>query len=153
MGFDMAHCSAIIYDKGEEQFTGTTLEGIGSSVVGVLQHPDETANRFVKIMSLKTCQLELLSAFEQHTAKKWTVNHATTQDLLASGRQKQRVGAHGWTLDLAVAQLYDEGQGRCKVAGSWDESDCGLLGVRPETAGEVVSKVLARMAGNVAHLE
>lgn len=63
MGFNINDHSATIYNKGEEEFTATTLEGIAQSVVGVLTRPEETKNQFVKALSIKTCQNKLLQAF------------------------------------------------------------------------------------------
>lgn len=141
MGFNAAESIAIIYDSGTEEFTGTTLEGIGQAVVGVLQHPDETANRFVKVRSIQTCQNELLDAFQQETGKQWAVQHSSVSSLIESGKRKHQGGLGGWVLELVVAQMFEEGQARCIVA-SRAESDLDLLGVREETASEVVRKVL-----------
>lgn len=146
MGFDFANSSAIVYDQGEESFTGTTLEGIGQSVVGVLRHPSETANRFVKVLSIKTCQKELLQAFETVSKKQWEVQYSTTKALLERGRSKLRNGSGGWILDVVVAQLYDEGEARCCVATSREETDSDLLGVVAETPELVVSKALGLRA-------
>ena len=142
MGFNIAECSAIIYDSGTEKFTGTMLEGIGQAVVGVLQHPDETANRFVKVRSIQTCQNELLDAFQSATGSQWDVQRSSTKALLASGRSKFQAGVSGWVLELVVAQLFDEGEARCVVASSREDSDADLLGVVEETPQEVVAKVL-----------
>jgi hypothetical protein len=142
MGFDVAQRSAIIYDSGTEQFTGTTLEGIGHAVLGVLQHPEETRNRFVKVMSIKTCQNELLEAFESVTGAKWEIRHSTTQALLESGRAKHRSGKGGWILELVVAQLFEEGQARSLVAPTREESDSELLGVVAESPRDVAAKVV-----------
>ncbi|KAF4343501.1 hypothetical protein FBEOM_2527 [Fusarium beomiforme] len=148
MGFDIKNRSAIIYDEGKEYFTGTTLEGIGQSVVGVLQHPEETANRHVKVLSIKTCQNELLGAFQKGTGSQWDVQRRTTRGLIDGAREKRENGEGGWILDLAVAQLYeatDEGKARCAVAPSWEESDSKLLGVNKETPESLVASVLASM--------
>lgn len=142
MGFDITNSSAIIYDKGEEKFTGTTLEGIGQSVVGILQHPEETANRFVKVLSIKTCQNDLLRAFEKVTGKPWEVQRSTTAALMDRGRAKRNNGNNGWILDLVVAQLYDEGQARCVVAPTIGQSDIELLGVAEEDIEQIVSKAV-----------
>lgn len=142
MGFDMARCSAIIYDSGTERFTGTTLEGIGQAVVGVLKHPDETANRFVKVRSIQTCQNELLEAFQSATGSQWDVQRSSTKALLESGRSKLQAGVGGWVLELVVAQLFDQGEARCVVASSREDSDSDLLGVVEETPQEIVAKVL-----------
>lgn len=142
MGFDVANLSATIYDKGEEYFTGTTLEGISQSVVGVLKYPEETANRFLKVLSIKTCQNELLQAFQHVTRKDWDVQRSTTEALLERGRSKHQAGAKGWILELVVAQMFDEGEARNVVASSREESDSELLGVAAETAEQVVAKAL-----------
>ncbi|THC87881.1 hypothetical protein EYZ11_012671 [Aspergillus tanneri] len=142
MGFDIARCSALIYDSGTEKFTATTLAGIGQSVVGVLQHPDETANRFVKVLSIITNQTELLEAFQRVTGRQWPVQRTSAQTLIESGQRKFQAGMGGWILELVVAQMYDEGQARCAMAPSWEASDSPLLGVKNESADEVVAKVL-----------
>lgn len=148
MGFDITNSSAVIYDKGEENFTGTTLEGIGQSVVGALQHPEETANRFVKVLSIKTSQNDLLRAFEKVTGgKPWKVKQSTTSTLLDRGRKSRSEGNKGWVLDLVVAQLYDEGEARCVVAPTREESDDELLGVVWEDVEQIVSKAVALRRG------
>ncbi len=143
MGFDIAQRSAVIYDAGSERFTGTTLEGIGQAVVGVLLRPDETANRFVKVLSIRTCQNELLEAFQSATGTRWDVRRSSTKVLMESGRTKFQAGVGGWILDLIVAQLFDEGEARCVVAPSREDSDADLLGVAEETPRDVVGKALA----------
>lgn len=142
MGFDVQNRKAIIYDEGSEGFTGTTLEGIGQAVVGTLQNPDATANRFLKVQSIQTCQNELLEAFEKVTGKKWEVTRTTSKELIESGQADFATGAGLWRLKLAVATLYDGGQGRGRVASSREESDAELLGVKDETADEIVAKLL-----------
>ncbi|KAL5356320.1 hypothetical protein BJX96DRAFT_186274 [Aspergillus floccosus] len=142
MGFDISTRSAVIYDDGTEQFTGTTLAGIGQAVVGVLQHPEDTANRFVKVRSIKTCQRALLDAFQSVTGKEWDVRTATTQGLIKSGRRKHQDGVGGWILDLVVAQLFEPGKARCVVAASREESDADLLGMVEESPEDVVRKAL-----------
>ncbi|KAF7539018.1 hypothetical protein G7054_g2470 [Neopestalotiopsis clavispora] len=141
MGFNLKQQSAVIYDQGTEEFTGTTLEGIGQSVVGIFQNLEATANRFVKVRSIQTGQRALLAAFQESTGKDWQVRNSTTAELLESGRRKHQAGTAGWVLDLLVFQLFEPGKGRCIVATS-QESDNSLLGVREETPLEVVSKAL-----------
>lgn len=144
MGFNVERSTAIIYDTGTEQFTGTTLEGIGQAVVGVLQHPDETANRFVKVLSVLTCQNELLEAFQSRTGSRWEIERSSTKELMESGRSKFQTRASGWVLELVVAQLFDQGEARCVVALSRGDSDSGLLGVVEETPQAIVAKVMEK---------
>ncbi|KAH0043251.1 NAD(P)-binding protein, partial [Aureobasidium melanogenum] len=142
MGFDVRNHKAIIYDEGSEKFTGTTLEGIGEAVVGTLRNPAATANRFLKVQSIQTCQNELLDAFEKVTGENWEVTRTTSKELIESGKADFAAGAGLWRLKLAVATLYDVGQGRGRVAPSREESDAELLGVKDETADEIVAKLL-----------
>ncbi|OTB05611.1 hypothetical protein M426DRAFT_21643 [Hypoxylon sp. CI-4A] len=145
MGFDVQKHSATIYDEGTEEFTGTTLEGIGQAAVGVLRNPQETANRFVKARSIQTCQNQLLDAFQQVTGESWDVKRRSVKELLESGREKHRAGVGGWVLDLVVYQLFEPGEARCVLA-SREDSDAELLGIREETAEDVVRKVLDSVA-------
>ncbi|KAI0178859.1 NAD(P)-binding protein [Hypoxylon sp. FL1284] len=142
MGFDARNHNAIVYDDGTEEFTGTTLEGIGQAVVGILKHPDETKNRFVKARSIQTCQKHLLHAFQQATGKTWNVRRSSSKDLLESGRKKHQEGIGGWVLELVIFQLYDPGEARCIVA-SKEDSDVELLEMTEETPESVVKKVLS----------
>ena len=142
MGFDMNEHRAIIYDSGTESFTGTTLAGIGQAVVGTLLNPSETANRFLAVQSIRTNQIQLLSAFEKATGGKWNVERQTTEELIKSGKEDFETGAGTWRLKLAVATLYDVGKGRGMVAKTRKESDADLLGVKEESADEIVAKLL-----------
>jgi hypothetical protein len=141
MGFDAVNQTAIIYDAGEEMFTGTTLEGIGQSVVGVLSHPDETANRFVNVRSIKTCQNELLQAFQKVTGTQWPVQRSTIEAMKIEGRARYKAGT-SWTLHMAVAQLLDPGMARNVVAPSREESDADLLGIAKETPESIAERVM-----------
>ncbi|KAL4898338.1 hypothetical protein BDV59DRAFT_197263 [Aspergillus ambiguus] len=142
MGFDIARCSAVLYDAGTEQFTGTTLQGIGQAVVGVMQHPEETTNRFVRVRSIKTCQRELLDAFESATGKRWETQQSDVQSLIDSGQRKYKEGIAGWVLALVVAQLFEPGKARCVVSPSREASDANLLGIIEESPRDVVQKAL-----------
>ncbi|KAH0276867.1 NAD(P)-binding protein, partial [Aureobasidium melanogenum] len=142
MGFDVKNHKAIIYDNGTERFTGTTLEGIGQAVVGTLQNPQATANRFLKVQSINTCQNELLEAFLKITGEEWEVTRSTSKELIESGKADFESGAGMWRLKLAVATLYDVGQGRGRVAPSRQDSDAELLRVKDETAAEIVARLL-----------
>jgi len=143
MGFNIPARSALIYDAGTEEFTGTTLQGIGQAVLGVMQHPKETANRFLKVRSIRTSQNKLLAAFERKTGQQWYIQRAESKALALSGKQKYQAGRGGWVLELVVAQMFDVGQGRCIVAPSRDESDSGLLGVKEESEDDIVARLLA----------
>ncbi|KAI1804699.1 NAD(P)-binding protein [Daldinia bambusicola] len=141
MGFDVRNRRAVIYDEGTGEFTGTTLEGIGQSVVGVLQNLDETANRFLKVRSIQTNQNQLLEAFQVVTGQEWKVKHSKSKDLFRSARQRFTSGVKGWILDLLIYHLYGPGE-PCCIISSREESDSDLLKVKEETPQEVTAKVV-----------
>ncbi|KAI0882117.1 NAD(P)-binding protein [Annulohypoxylon maeteangense] len=144
MGFDVKQRSAVIYDDGTVEFTGTTLEGIAQAIVGVLKHPDETANRHVKARSIQVSQNKLLDALQRASGQSWEVKRGATSDLLESGREKHQSGVSGWVLELLVYQLFGPG-GRCIVA-SKEDSDADLLEIKEESPDDIARKVLGSIA-------
>jgi delta 1-pyrroline-5-carboxylate dehydrogenase len=142
MGFDVTNHHATIYDSGTEPFTGTTLSGIGQAVVGTLLNPRLTASRFLAVQSICTNQKELLAAFEKATGEKWKVERQKSEELIQSGKEDFETGVGMWRLKLAVATLYDVGQGRGMVVATREESDAEMLGVKDESAEEIVAKLL-----------
>lgn len=144
MGFDVRKRSAVIYDDGTEEFTGTTLEGIAQAVIGIFRHLDETANRHVKARSIQVNQNQLLDAFQRATGQPWVVQRGNTSDLLESGNKKYQAGVNGWVLELLVYQLFGPG-GRCIVA-SRQDSDADLLEIKEESPDDIVRKVVDSIA-------
>ena len=49
-----------LFDGGEKRFSATTLDSVGRAVVGVLMHPDQSANRFVYVKDIDVSQRQLL---------------------------------------------------------------------------------------------
>ncbi|CAG9941587.1 unnamed protein product [Clonostachys rosea f. rosea IK726] len=87
-GIDPVKKTASIWDDGNARFTATTREGIGKSVVGVLQHPDETANRIVYISSTELSMNELLAAEEKVSGEGgWQVSHVNTEEEIAKAQE------------------------------------------------------------------
>ena len=49
----------------------------------VLQHPQETSNRYLYIASLETAQNEILAVLEEATGTEWSVKATTTEEQVA----------------------------------------------------------------------
>lgn len=143
MGFDTSNHIATLYDDGNKRFNGTTLEGIGQAVVGVLQHPSETANRFIPVLSLRVSQNELLDAFQTATNSTWEARHVMTENLRTSGEAKFKDGSTGWRLDLIAYQLFCRDDAFGNVALSREASGSELLALVEESPLSVVEKVLS----------
>jgi hypothetical protein len=70
------------------------------------------------------------------------VERQKSEELIQSGKEDFETGVGMWRLKLAVATLYDVGQGRGMVAATREESDAEMLGVKDESAEEIVAKLL-----------
>jgi hypothetical protein len=141
MGFSIPDRTARIYDAGNEPITGTTIASIGRAVVGILQRPADTANKFLRIRSLEVTQNEILAAFEEATGEKWGVTSVSSKDILAQGKSKLAAGDKGGILDLVTVQLFEEGAGRSIVVAK-ENSDNELLGVLEEDVLTVIKDIL-----------
>jgi hypothetical protein len=141
MGFSVREHEARIFDTGNKRFTGTCMHHIGRSVAGILENPDQTANRHIKIRSIETCQNEILAAFESETKTNWTVNHVNSKDVYAEGQRKLQNGERSWILDVLTMQIFGEWDGQ-SIGVTKEDSDNALLGIDEEDIATVIRRVL-----------
>ena len=87
LGFDLRNNHALIYDGGNNYNDMTVFSTVAKAVVGVLQHPNETANRYIHINSYRTNQNQILAALEKATGTKWTVEHTTCEEQGRKGKE------------------------------------------------------------------
>ena len=74
-----------IFDGGDVIYTATPLDFVARGIVGVLQHPAETANRVVRLHGTSMTQNQLLEIIQTYVGKDgWEITHASTVD-----REKQ----------------------------------------------------------------
>ncbi|KAJ5683387.1 hypothetical protein N7462_006552 [Penicillium macrosclerotiorum] len=71
----------VLYDGGNNRFSTTCLSDLGTVVVGVLTHPEETKNRVICVEGANLTQRELLAIIEKVTGTKWTTEDAKIIDL------------------------------------------------------------------------
>lgn len=68
-----------VLDGGDWVFTATPIPMVACGVVGVLQHPNETANRVVRLHGASMTQNKLFGLLRSCTgANEWEVTHATS---------------------------------------------------------------------------
>ncbi|KAK6338163.1 hypothetical protein TWF696_001634 [Orbilia brochopaga] len=121
LGFDIPSRRATIYDSGERRFTTSTLALVSSAVVGVLLHPEQTANKYVYVGSFTTTQNEILALLQSATSDEWTVERTTSTEKVDLGKEnvlKRRDSAA--IRPLVTAAMYHE------RGGSDYEKDVGL---------------------------
>lgn len=128
---------ATLYDGGDRPFSVTRLAAIGTAVVGVLQHPEETENRPVFVHEAVVTQNQLVNiAKDADPSKKWEIQNVDTEKLemetyeaLAGPAEKRNPHLY---YNFLFRAIFGEGYG-----GELTEVDNELLGVTMMSDGEV----------------
>lgn len=125
---DMTHRKCDIKDGGDVLFCAATYEDIATAVLGIFTHPEETANRPVKISSIDTTQNELLMmAQELRPEDKWEITHSNTEDLERIGRERWAKGDRSFEAQGMMINRAFLGKG---WGGYFPEKDNELLGIK-----------------------
>ncbi|KAF2665417.1 NmrA-like family protein [Microthyrium microscopicum] len=144
-GFDLTSKRAVIWDDGETRFSSVSEDVLGKAIVASLEHPTETANKFIYISSLATTQNEILQALEKATFTKWTVKHTTTTEQLGAAQEALGKGDFSGAFTLVKAAFWSNLPGLHNHY-EVDEKD-GLfneiLNVKKDSLQEMVERVLA----------
>lgn len=92
---DMKNRKADIKDGGDVLFCATTYDDIAQAVIGIFTHPQETANRPVRISSVNTTQNELVAiAKELGATDGWNLTYSSTEDLESEALRRWAEGDH-----------------------------------------------------------
>ncbi|KAK5169908.1 uncharacterized protein LTR77_005886 [Saxophila tyrrhenica] len=144
-GVDLQAKKMEVFDRGDVPFTATPLEFVAKGVVGVLQHPSETANRVVRLHGKKMTQNRLLQVI-QHcgSVDGWEISHASTADREREGYevlQKQPNNFMGWAIPFLQCAIW----GR-KFGGDFSQNnDNELLGLKELDDDEIKEIVRSRL--------
>jgi len=142
LGFNLKEHKATIYDSGNALTDLSLLGTIGQAVGGVLEHPVETANRYVHINSFHTSQNNILAALEKATGKQWSVEKTTCAEASKIGKEKlQNKDFNGFApAVLGVEYSGADWRDYPKHFGLWNEK----LGLPATNTGleEAVAKVV-----------
>ncbi|KAL3462138.1 hypothetical protein BJX64DRAFT_259694 [Aspergillus heterothallicus] len=120
--------TALLHDGGERLYTTTTLATVGKAVVGVLNHPEETKNRVVRVGEVSTTLKEILALSQEIVgADGWDVTEPdTTEDVeKALALIKQGNFSREAILPFISKAIWGEGNG-----GHFDKTDNELLGIQ-----------------------
>ena len=102
----MANKKAVIWDDGKISFSATNQADVGNAIVSVLMHPTETANQYLYVATVTTCQKAILDSLEGQTGEKWTVEHVKTEERIASGRKLVSEGDFTGMFELVRAAAW-----------------------------------------------
>lgn len=146
LGFqlDLKSDKPAIYDGGDRPFSTSTLATVGKSVVGVLNHPEETKNRAVYVHDMVLTQHQVLaSARRVAPERKWEPVEASTVDAEAQARENF---AKGLTDIMSCVGFFFRSVLAEGYGGEFKNVDNELLGLGFKTdddLDEMVKTVLA----------
>lgn len=124
-----------LYDDGANEIAYTTLEWAGKAVVGVLAHPEETANRPVYVANTYTSQKKLLALAKEVPGEEgWTIKHRSTDEMLEKSTAKLEAG----DIDLdSVLDFVGIACANPKYETKWEKDDNELLSIPRFSNGDV----------------
>ncbi|KAG8166769.1 hypothetical protein KVR01_002458 [Diaporthe batatas] len=145
---DPVEGKATLWDGGENLISVTRLAAVGQAVVGVLKHPDETANRTVFVQEAAVSLKRLVEIAKENTpGKTWTVVEGSTEDVVKKSNEALSKGIfEAWVfVSLIFRAAFSN------VTGAhFANNDNSLLGVHELSEAElkaVVKEILAGIPG------
>lgn len=144
---DLGKKTVQIIDGGDTVISGTTREHIGTAVVGVLTHLEETKNRAVYVKNIDFTQNEAVEIGKKLVGGEgWVVTHAKSEDLEAQAwadLKAQKFDGPLW-INFLYKAIFGKGYG-----GSYEGKDNALLGV-PTFTKEDLEKTIEGALGEIA---
>jgi len=139
--FPWKEAQTTIYDGGDNLFSATTLASVGTSVVGVLSRPEETANMELYVENLQISQNRILAIAKKIAPQKdWQVVHKSTADLkkasdesIAKGDFSQHVMVSYITVGIFGGKEY---------GAAFEKNDNELLGVKEDMSDADIEAIL-----------
>lgn len=124
-----------IYGSGDQEFSSTSLPAVGQAVVGVLNHPTETANKVVRVEEIVLTQNKLLSILKKLTpGKTWKPVHAELDVIKAKSDERLKQGLFDDETFYPYIYVAGFGEG---YGGKLQKVDNELLGVKKITDADV----------------
>ncbi|KAM3080830.1 hypothetical protein ACMFMG_004784 [Clarireedia jacksonii] len=100
MGFDLQGHKAVLFNKGTDTWSTTTLPSIGLAVKNAMLLPTETANKYIFIDSFTVSQAQILASLEKLTATKWEVTYLDAEEQKKQGLEKMSQGDFSGAMSL-----------------------------------------------------
>lgn len=145
---DPVEGKATLWDGGEHLISVTRLAAVGQAVVGVLKHPDETANRAVYVQEAAVSLKKLVEIAKEYTpGKQWTVVEASTEDVVKKSNDALSKGI--FEIWVFVSLIFRAAFSNVTEA-HFVKNDNALLGIHELSEAELkaaVKETLARIPG------
>ncbi|KAK4121940.1 NAD(P)-binding protein [Parathielavia appendiculata] len=134
--------TATVVDSGDEKFQASNLAQVSRAVVGILKHPEATANRYLAMASFNISQNELIAMVEELTKSKLAVTRVRWSDLELAGELKL-VAEDGPAAFVDFLRVHTSADGAGNAL-SEEESANGLIGLPYEDVKSSVESWLRR---------
>jgi hypothetical protein len=110
-GFKVPAREATIWDSGDVTSSVSTRDTIGEAVARTLLNPEKTANRYVYISTLETCQNDTWAALKRVTGdENWKIAHVSSKGKIKEGKEMLERGEFMMgSGTLALASAYGGG--------------------------------------------
>lgn len=146
--FDPVEGKATLWDGGEHLISTTRLAAVGQALVGVLKHPDETANRAVYVQEAAVSLKKLVEIAKEFTpGKKWTVVESSTDDVVKKSNEALQKGIfEPWVFITLIFRAAFSNVTEAHFV----KNDNALLGIHELSEAELreaVKETLARVPG------
>lgn len=120
----------------------TNKKQLVDAVVSVLEHHQETRNRYIYVYSVETSQNEVLASFEKATGVKWDVTVTTTDEQITEAGKKLSGGDFTGAFILVRATVFGSTAGLRSNYAKEENLANGILGLETETVQETVDRVI-----------
>ncbi|KAH7131107.1 NmrA-like family protein [Dactylonectria macrodidyma] len=140
--FDIAKHTATIWDDGNKVFTLTNKQQLVDAVISVLEHHQETRNRYIYVYSVETSQNEVLASLEKATGVKWDVTTTITDEQIAEAGKKLSGGDFTGAYILVRATVFGNTAGLRSNYAKEENLANGILGLETEKVQKTVDRVL-----------
>lgn len=110
--------------------------------MSVLEHPQETSNRYLYVYSVETTQNEILKSLEKATGAKWLVHATSTDQEVAEAYEKLGAGDFSGGFTLVRATNFGNTDGLRLNYAKEENLANGILGLEVESVDETVKRVV-----------
>lgn len=142
---DPVEGKATLWDGGEHLISVTRLAAVGQAVVGVLKHPDETANRVVLVQEAAVSLKQLVEIAKEFTpGKTWTVVESSTEDVVKKSNEALSKGI--FEVWVFVSLIFRAAFSNVTGA-HFAKNDNALVGVHELSEAELKAVVKETLAG------
>lgn len=116
-------------------------------MVSILQHPVETANKYLYIETVAVSQRDILKSLEAATSQKWEVESVKTDEMVTAGKQLVAGGDFTGNFLFVQASVWGNGEGLRQNFSVHESLANSLLGVPRGDLNQTVKRVLDLAGG------